>query len=226
MEDNWVFNREEILHEWAFISCQCCFVTYWIWRFRLPFRPPITGFPKCSGCVNGSWSNVSLSAKWRPLFRQRAVLLRVVISPSSKTKTKRISSCMPQQVKSITSWIINTQNKVSIHNPNHQEWHTETSLKRNIHSHKTNSWTIQRERRYFWFKVIIFHWLLCHIHNTSQVQEIPYLNFPCPDSVGNNVLNKKLTLILKSRRENLFSFTQHNQNLLSQYWQWINKFLK
>lgn len=207
----------EISHEGAFISCQYCFVTYCICRFRLPFLPPITGFPKCSGCVNGSWSNVSLSAKWRPLFRQRAVLRSVVISPSSKTKINS-SSYTLQEVKSINSWIINTQKELSIHNSNYQEWHREKSLTRNIHTHETNSW----RETYFWFEVIIFYWLLCHFPNTSQVQEIPYLNFPCPDSVGNNVLKKKLTMILKSAKENLFSFNQHNQNLLSQYRQWIN----
>lgn len=55
------------------------------WR-RRPRRPPSTGVPKCSGCVNGSWSSVSLSAKWRPLFKHSAVRRSVVMSPSSNTE--------------------------------------------------------------------------------------------------------------------------------------------
>lgn len=210
----------EILHEWAFISCQCCFVTYCIWRFRLPFRPPITGFPKCSGCVNGSWSNVSLSAKWRPLFRQRAVLLSVVISPSSKTKINRISSYISQQVKSINSWIISTQNKLSIHNSNHQEWHTEKSLTRNIHAHETNSWTIQRDIFLVWGHNIP---LTCVIF-ISHPKFKKFLMYIFHVLILWAMSSKRNTMILKSARENLFSFNQHNQNLLSQYWQWINLF--
>lgn len=50
-----------------------------------PRRPPITGLPKCSGCVSGSWSSVSLSLKCRPLFKHNALRLSVVMSPSSNT---------------------------------------------------------------------------------------------------------------------------------------------
>lgn len=50
-----------------------------------PRLPPITGLPKCSGCVSGSWSNVSLSLKCRPLFRHNALRRNVVMSPSSNT---------------------------------------------------------------------------------------------------------------------------------------------
>lgn len=50
-----------------------------------PRRPPITGLPKCSGCVNGNWSSVSLSLKCRPLFRHNALRRNVVMSPSSNT---------------------------------------------------------------------------------------------------------------------------------------------
>lgn len=59
--------------------------TYISSRRRLPRTPLTTGVLKCSGWVRGNWSKVSLSAKWRPLFKQRAVRLRVAISPSSKT---------------------------------------------------------------------------------------------------------------------------------------------
>ena len=57
-------------------------------RLLPPLLPPKTGVPKCSGWVRGSWSSVSLSAKCLPLFKQSAVLLSVVISPSSKTVSK------------------------------------------------------------------------------------------------------------------------------------------
>ena len=64
------------------------FKTYLACLDLLPLLPPTTGVPKCSGCVKGNWSNVSLSAKCLPDFKHSEDLRRVVISPSSKTEIK------------------------------------------------------------------------------------------------------------------------------------------
>lgn len=93
-------------------------LTHTAWEERLPPRLdffPMTGVPKCSGFVNGSWSSVwveqfhhisiiwtsarrlqspvgkltSLSAKCLSPFRHRDVRRRVFSSPSSKTETNR-----------------------------------------------------------------------------------------------------------------------------------------
>lgn len=69
-----------------------------------PLRPPMTGFPKCSGCVNGNWSNVSLSLKCLPLFRHSALRLSVVISPSSNTTVYCEQSCILVMVASANSF--------------------------------------------------------------------------------------------------------------------------